>query len=327
MDSVKEASPPPGLVTIGIPTRDRARLLKRALATALAQDYAPLEVVIYDNASSDDTARLCAEEAERDDRVRYVRQDRDQGAVDNFEAVLEAARGEYFMWLADDDWLDLDYVSCCTRVLQDDAEVQLVAGRAWYYQGDDHVFDAETIDVVDGKPDQRVLNYYRLTRTNSVFYGVTRTAVLREVLPLRRCFGSDWLITAFLAYRGSLRTLPETTLHRSLGGMSSESDVLRQMGLGPLGARAPSAWLSIAIGVDFLRSTPYRELNRRQRLSLALRCELVAVRRQILGRKLARYRPRMAGLARRVLPSRAYRWARLRYLTSTGKLPSRPTRP
>ncbi len=327
MDSVNEAPPPPGLVTIGIPTRDRARLLKRALATALAQDYAPLEVVISDNASSDDTARLCTEEAERDNRVRYVRQDRDQGAVGNFEAVLRAARGEYFMWLADDDWLDIDYVSCCTRVLQDDPAVQLVAGRAWYYEGDEHVLDAEAIDVVDGEPGQRMLAFYRQSRTNSTFYGVARTSVLREVLPLRRCFGSDWLIAAFLAYRGGVRTLPETTLHRSLGGMSFESDVVRQMGLGPVAARAPFAWLTMAIGIDLLCSKQYGEMNRRRRLSLAFRCHLVGVRRLLLGRKLARFRPRMAALARRVLPGCAYRWTRHRYLTSTGKLPSRPARP
>lgn len=321
-----EVASPPGLVTIGIPTRNRAGLLKRAISSALAQTYTPLELVISDNASSDDTARLCKELGELDKRVRYLRQDLNLGAVGNFEAVLEAALGQYFMWLADDDWLDTDYVSRCTLVLQDSPQVQLVAGRTWYHQGESQAFDAEVVDVDETRPDQRVLSYYRQARTNSVFYGVARTEVLRERLPLKRCFGSDWLTVAFLAYRGGIRTLNETTLHRSVGGLSFESDVVRQMGAGSVGARTPFVGLTVDVGADLLLSTPYRDMNRPQRLSLAMRCQLVAVRRLLLGRKLARCRPMLVSLLRTVLPGPAYRWARLRYLTSTGKLPRHPAR-
>lgn len=313
------------MVTIGIPTRDRVDRLCRAVASALAQDYAPLEVVISDNASSDGTSSFCSELAKRDQRIRYLRHDRNHGAVRNFEAALREAKGEYFMWLADDDWLDADYLTRCVDELRLDPKLQLVAGRTSYYQGDECVFDAERIDVTDTQPDDRLLAYYRLARTNSVFYGVTRTVVLREVLPLKECFGSDWLIAAFLAYRGGVQTLTETTLHRSLGGISFDIDVARQMGLGPTGARAPFAWLTAAIGTDILGTRKYRGMRRRQRLSLALRCEFVAVRRLLLGRRLAKHRPRLASLLRTALPPCTYRWVRVHYLSSTGKMPTAVT--
>ena len=106
-----------GLVSVGIPTRNRAALLERAVRSVLAQQGVELEIIVSDNASTDGTAVLCEELAAADPRVRIVRQAADIGAEANFRAVLEAARGPLFMWLADDDWIDPEYVAACAAVL------------------------------------------------------------------------------------------------------------------------------------------------------------------------------------------------------------------
>ena len=94
------------LVTIGIPTYRRPQLLRRAIASALAQDHGDVEVVISDNASGDDTDAVCREAVAADRRVRYVPQRENIGAVPNFLAALAAGTGSLFMWLGDDDWLE-----------------------------------------------------------------------------------------------------------------------------------------------------------------------------------------------------------------------------
>ena len=97
------------LVTIGISTYNRAEgYLREALASALAQTYEPLEIVISDNASTDSTGEVVAEMA--DERVRYVRLDTNIGANGNFNHCLEMAAGEYFLLLHDDDRIDGDLV-------------------------------------------------------------------------------------------------------------------------------------------------------------------------------------------------------------------------
>ena len=59
------------LVSIGMPTYNRADLFREALALARAQDYPNLEIIVSDNHSTDDTERVAREVVAVDPRVRY----------------------------------------------------------------------------------------------------------------------------------------------------------------------------------------------------------------------------------------------------------------
>jgi len=108
------------LVTIAIPTYNRSGgYLREALASALAQRYEPLEIVVVDNASTDATGAYVASVA--DERVRYVRNATNLGVVGNFNACLEHARGAYFLLLHDDDHIDADFVESCVGAIERDA--------------------------------------------------------------------------------------------------------------------------------------------------------------------------------------------------------------
>ena len=91
------------LVSIGVPVFNGEKGLAKALDSLLEQDYDKLEIIISDNASTDRTEALCLEYAEKDQRIRYVRQTENIGGVYNFKFVLDEAVGEYFMWAAHDD--------------------------------------------------------------------------------------------------------------------------------------------------------------------------------------------------------------------------------
>ncbi len=87
------------LVTVVIPTRDRPRLVRRALASALAQTEPSLEVVVVDDGSSPPLA------LDPDPRVRIERHDAPQGVSAARNAGLAAARGRWVTFLDDDDQL------------------------------------------------------------------------------------------------------------------------------------------------------------------------------------------------------------------------------
>lgn len=131
---------PRPLVTIAISTYNRADgYLREALSSAVAQAYEPLEIVVVDNASTDGTADLVASYG--DDRIRYVRHERNIGANGNFNACLEHARGTYFLLLHDDDRVDDDFVAYCMAALQgirEDAMPALIrtGNRVMDAQGD-----------------------------------------------------------------------------------------------------------------------------------------------------------------------------------------------
>ncbi|HZB88906.1 MAG TPA: glycosyltransferase family 2 protein [Terracidiphilus sp.] len=94
----------PFLVTVAITTHNRSTLLQRALAGALAQTYKKLEVLVSDDASTDDTQQLMT--AVDDPRVRYLQLTEPAGIAGNFQNALDHARGELFLILNDDDELE-----------------------------------------------------------------------------------------------------------------------------------------------------------------------------------------------------------------------------
>jgi glycosyltransferase involved in cell wall biosynthesis len=92
-------------VSILIPTHNRAVQLQEAVESSLAQDYPDLEVIVSDNASTDDTRSVVKKYAD-DKRFSYHRNDVDLGIAGNWRKLLfEYARGEYVKILSDDDYL------------------------------------------------------------------------------------------------------------------------------------------------------------------------------------------------------------------------------
>ena len=109
----------PGRVTIGIPTRNRAEFAYRAVRSALAQTNSDIEVIVSDNASTDDT--LSRLDAVASPSLSVLRQTENAGMVANFNACLEAANGEFFLLLSDDDVLDPRAIELLSLPLLDPA--------------------------------------------------------------------------------------------------------------------------------------------------------------------------------------------------------------
>jgi glycosyltransferase involved in cell wall biosynthesis len=294
------------LVTIGIPTYNRAATLVHAVESALAQDWSPLEVVISDNASSDETQAYCEDLQRRDERVVYVRQPANIGAEANFSHVLRHASGELFMWLADDDRLDPTYVSACARVLIEQPDHALVCGRAHYYREGELAFAERPVNLTSSSPRARLLGYYGSVTLNGSFYGVTRRAQV-AALPFPRI---DWLLVASLAYLGKVRTLDETALHRSIEGASQDSSSLgRRLGLTRRQERNWHLVVARAARDDIRRAAVYRPLRRYERLVLGSSAWLLVVTRFSTKVWLARVLERagLFGRARAALERRRRR--------------------
>lgn len=93
------------LFTIIIPTKDRAFYLADTIRTCVNQNYKNIEIIISDDASSDNTKELVAEFINNDKRVKYVRRDFPLGMRLNFEKSLEMVKPGFVIALGGDDGL------------------------------------------------------------------------------------------------------------------------------------------------------------------------------------------------------------------------------
>jgi glycosyltransferase involved in cell wall biosynthesis len=110
------------LISVGVPTYNRPDGLRRTLSCLSAQTYLRLEILVSDNCSpGTETAKVLAEMAECDPRIRYIRQSTPLGVAGNFRFVLRETRGDYFMWAADDDEWEPTFIERCFNALQNGA--------------------------------------------------------------------------------------------------------------------------------------------------------------------------------------------------------------
>lgn len=116
-------------VSIGMPVYNGAPFIRKALDSLLSQTFSDFELIISDNASTDQTGAICREYASRDFRIKYVRQCQNMGAVKNFQYVLDKARADHFMWAAADDMWDENFIAKTLSVLKADNKIDLVFSK------------------------------------------------------------------------------------------------------------------------------------------------------------------------------------------------------
>ena len=99
------------LVSLCVPTYNRADSLAVSLESICGQDYEPVEILISDNGSTDETERLCRRVAACDRRIRYFRQPCNGGVYQNHNFLLDASRGEFVCFFHDHDTRTSNIVS------------------------------------------------------------------------------------------------------------------------------------------------------------------------------------------------------------------------
>lgn len=123
-------SPERPLVSVVIPTYKRAHLLRKAIISALAQEQAgelfEMEIIVVDDCSPDETAKVVAEFP----RVQYLRLDQNRGASGARNAGIKRAKGKYIALLDDDDEFLTHKLMVQVPILETHPEIGVLYGQS-----------------------------------------------------------------------------------------------------------------------------------------------------------------------------------------------------
>lgn len=200
-------------VSIGMPVFNEERFVGAAIESLLAQTWTDFELIISDNGSTDGTPEICAEYANNDPRVQFVRHTTNHGAAWNFKHVLSLARGKYFMWAGSHDLWAPEYVDTCVDVLDTRANVGLVYTGSAMIDGDEHVVVPQMQDncarLCANEALDRALGIITELKCCNIIYGLHRSSVLKQCRVGLDCINPDHVLLMEIAMRAKCEYVDE----------------------------------------------------------------------------------------------------------------------
>ena len=255
-------------VSIGMPAYNAESSIRTAIDSLLSQTFSNFELIISDNASTDNTQKICEEYAKKDNRIRYIRQSKNMGLVWNFNFVLKEAKCDYFVWAAVDDWWLPQFLEKNVKILESNNRFVGSISKIEYFDMN-HVKTKSTkfskikkyysYDEYPKSPDfeNRVKFYLRLNRAENI-YSIFHTDIIKKFKKIKQCAGLDLAIVLDVLKYGEINVIDEVLMYRSARGFSGSnrkfSPMLNEYGfLGKIFPFLPfSIWIAKNLGIKVL---------------------------------------------------------------------------
>lgn len=277
------------MVTVGLVTHNRADLLARAIGSVLNQTYTNYELIVSDDNSSDHTAKVVRRYL-GDHRIRYFKRP-GIGMTQNFVETLKDARGEYFIWLCDDDYFSANYLEACLKYLSANPEYSLVCGVTRFTRDGVVTPRHEFLSLEYADPSERIVQYYRDVNSNIILYGLMRREeALRLTYPDTFC--ADLLWSSQVVFLGKVKILQEIQFYYSLNGISETTDSL-QAYYRATRHKAVNPYYFLRkelVSLIFRKESVFEKLNYARKLALAARLWFVLRERFLMTRREANFR-------------------------------------
>ena len=101
-----------------LPTRNGGKYLKSCIESVLSQDYKDMELIVFDNANTDNTAEV-VNSYSNDKRLKYYRTDSVVDVTENWNNALKKSSGDYVLMMGDDDFLLPGYFDTLDKTIKE----------------------------------------------------------------------------------------------------------------------------------------------------------------------------------------------------------------
>ena len=220
------------MVSVGLPVFNGADYIREALDALLSQTYTDFELIISDNASTDDTVKICKEYAAREKRIRFVRQKKNLGALGNFDFVLKEARGTFFTWAAADDLVSPNWIAHLVSNIRD---TDLGVFGQYQYVSESGKNEGAPATPRHLKRNSQLKTFMLADTCGKCFYMYSLfrrdTLASMSLFAEKPFLGNDQIIIMRLLEHGDLRSIPGAVLKYRLHDTTTSSSESRQRGI------------------------------------------------------------------------------------------------
>lgn len=215
-------------LTIGLPVYNGADYLELSLASIEEQTYQDYQVLISDNASTDGTEDICRAYASRDERVSYVRHERNMGGAWNFNFVFTESSSPYFKWITHDDLHAPGFLEAAIEAINAEPSAILAYPRTVLIDEDgEPIRDfADRLDLRSLHPHERLRTYLDNYEMSNAIFGVIRRPLMERTSLLGAYSSSDKVLMAEMAIAGQFIEIADFLFRRRYHeGMSRKANI------------------------------------------------------------------------------------------------------
>ncbi len=204
-------------VTVALPIYNAANYLRPTIDSILAQTDPDWELILADNASTDETLAICEEYARSDSRIRILTSDVNNGSAWNHNRCVAEARGQYFRWAGYDDPIAPDFNERCIEKMETDESIAIVVpGMNEIDSNGDFLGHREALTAVDAETPHERFRQVIYGYTGEALLGLIRLDILRSTRLEGLYAFNDYILVVELALRGKIVPIPETLLDRRI---------------------------------------------------------------------------------------------------------------
>lgn len=211
------------LVSVAIPVYNCERYIAESIESLLNQTYGDFELVISDNASTDNTESICRRYAALDKRVRYVRRSENIGGPANFRHVFSLCGGKYHKWSTADDHWHREFLREAVAVLDAQPDVVLCYPKTQLIDADGKRIEDydDNLELASDSPRQRFRDLYSRIGLCNAHLGLLRRDAMLKTRLIAGYQASDVEFLAEMALIGKFHVLPNVRFYRRFHAASS----------------------------------------------------------------------------------------------------------
>lgn len=202
-------------VSIAVPVYNGEDFLEQAVRSVVEQDFRDVEVIICDNASEDNTRTISERFSKDYAHISYHRHPKNIGAGPNFNKAFLLTKGEYFKWVAHDDWISSDYIKLCAEALDRNPDAVLAHGVTQCVDQAGHPIDSigyELPGLQADSPVERLDIVLNGALACFEIFGLIRREALRKTELHQSYHDSDRALIAELALLGKFVQVPDARM-------------------------------------------------------------------------------------------------------------------